>query len=48
MLWVILWLGGLGALDLVGRAVLPVQALLRAVVVERVEIVARYDGGNVV
>lgn len=48
MLWVILWLGGLAALGLVGRAIRPVEALLRAVVVGRVEIVALGDGGNVV
>lgn len=48
MLWAILWLGGLAALGLVGRAILPVEALLQAVVVERLEIVALYDGEIIV
>ena len=46
-LWVILWRGGLGALDLVGLEMLLVVEVevLRGVVEGRVEVVTLYDGG---
>jgi hypothetical protein len=39
MLWVILWLGGLGALDLVGREMLLVEVVLLRAVGGRAEVV---------
>lgn len=48
MPWVILWRGGLGALDLVELEMLVVALLLREVVGGRIEVVALYDGGECV